>query len=177
MFAELQVRKSLGSPHTEEADPVHFSAPAGNMALAQGALPGGCAGDLSLPLERPPPRWPAPLRHLFCCSSVICHSLPRKRGWVHTRDCSQLHKLLDATKLISNQAGCGERWEAARLGEGNAPCTGVDACSHGSSPRTLSPPRPHVSQVQGLRQWWVPAQATFQMSLFGPHEGFLYFLS
>ena len=138
MFAELQVRKSLGSPHTEEADPVHFRVLAGKMALAQGALPGGCAGDLSLPLERPPLHWPAPLHHLFCCGSVICHSLSRKRGWVHRRDCSQLHKLLDATKLISNQAGCGEWWEAARPGEGNAPCTGVDACSHGSSPRTLS---------------------------------------
>uniref|UniRef100_A0AC11CPC2 PX domain containing serine/threonine kinase like n=1 Tax=Ovis aries TaxID=9940 RepID=A0AC11CPC2_SHEEP len=66
--------------------------------------------------------------------SVVCRSLPRDRGWVHKRDCSQLHKLLDGTRLISNQAGCGEQWEAARPGEGDAPCSGVNACSHGSSP-------------------------------------------
>ena len=81
-----------------------------------------------------------------------------------------MHKLLDGTKLISNQAGCGEQWEAARPGEGDVPCTAVDACSRESSPCTLSrlpfPTSPHVSQVQRLRQWWVPAQATFQMSFF-----------
>lgn len=33
VFAELQVRKSLGNPHTEEADPIQFRVPAGKTAL------------------------------------------------------------------------------------------------------------------------------------------------
>lgn len=73
VFAELQVRKSLGNPHTEEADPIQFSVPAGKMALPQGALLGGCTGELSLPLERPPPDCPAPLRHLFLVLSFVVH--------------------------------------------------------------------------------------------------------
>lgn len=78
-------------------------------------------------------RCPAPLRHLFLVLSFS--SLPRDRGWVPTRETvANCISCWMAPRLISNQAGCGEQWEAARPGEGDAPCSGVKRLQSWVSP-------------------------------------------